>query len=169
MFEAAEGSFELLCRKELGLYHPSWTLHRYMAVIVNNEGSVQSTEAVVKLDVAGKVEHVVAEGNGPVDALSAALWKALRGHYPAIDHIKLRDYKVRVVNSRAGTAAKVRVTIEFFDEQVQQWVNTVGVNENIIDASWKALTDALELKLLSCEDGVNGCGQKTVASGQGQT
>ena len=156
MFEAAEGSFELLCRKELGLYHPLWTLHRYMAVIVNNEGSVQSTEAVVKLDVAGKVEHVVAEGNGPVDALSAALWKALRGHYPVIDHIKLRDYKVRVVNSRAGTAAKVRVTIEFFDEQVQQWVNTVGVNENIIDASWKALTDALELKLLSCEDSVNG-------------
>ncbi len=89
MFEAAEASFELLCRKELKLYHPMWNLHRYMAVIVNNEGSVQSTEAVVKLDVAGQVEHVVAEGNGPVDALSAALWKALRGHYPVIDHIKL--------------------------------------------------------------------------------
>jgi 2-isopropylmalate synthase len=156
MFEAAEGSFELLCRKELNLYHPWWTLHRYMAVIVNNEGSVQSTEAVVKLDVNGTVQHVVAEGNGPVDALSAALWKALRGHYPVIDHIKLRDYKVRVVNSRAGTGAKVRVTIEFFDEQAGRWLNTVGVSENIIDASWKALTDALELKLLQHEDASNG-------------
>jgi len=153
MFEAAEGSFELLCRKELGLYHPLWKLHRYMAVIVNKEGSIQSTEAVVRLEVGGQVEHVVAEGNGPVDALSAALWKALRGHYPVIDHIKLRDYKVRVVNSRAGTGAKVRVTIEFFDEQTDQWLNTVGVSENIIDASWRALTDALELKLLMCEDG----------------
>jgi 2-isopropylmalate synthase len=164
MFEAAEGSFELLCRKELGLYHPLWALHRYMAVIVNKEGSIQSTEAVVRLDVGGKVEHVVAEGNGPVDALSAALWKALRGHYPVIDHIKLRDYKVRVVNSRAGTAAKVRVTIEFFDEQTGQWLNTVGVSENIIDASWRALTDALELKLLMCEDGANGGEIKGAAS-----
>jgi len=165
MFEAAEGSFELLCRKELGLYHPSWNLHRYMAVIVNNEGSVQSTEAVVKLEVNDQVEHVVAEGNGPVDALSAALWKALRGHYPVIDHIKLRDYKVRVVNSRAGTAAKVRVTIEFFDEQTGQWLNTIGVSENIIDASWQALTDALELKLLQDEDKVNGRPKRRVEVG----
>ncbi len=156
MFEAAEASFELLCRKELGLYHPFWNLHRYMAVIVSNEGSVQSTEAVVKLDVDGTVEHTVAEGNGPVNALSVALWKALRNHYPVIDHIKLRDYKVRVVNSRAGTAAKVRVTIEFRDEKVGEWINTVGVSENIIDASWQALTDALELKLLSEEDRARG-------------
>jgi len=156
MFEAAEASFELLCRKELGLYHPFWRLHHYNAMILNAAGNIQNTEAVVKLEVNGEVQHVAAEGNGPVDALSNALWKALRSRYPQVDQIKLRDYKVRVVNPRAGTAAKVRVNIEFFDEQARQWFGTVGVSENIIEASWQALVDAVEYKLLNEEDRANG-------------
>jgi len=156
MFEAAEASFELLCRKELGLYHPFWRLHRYRSVILNSEGQIQTTEAIVKLQVGDKIEHVVAEGDGPVDALSNAMWQALRPHYAVVDAVKLRDYKVRVVNPREGTAARVRVTIEFFDEQSQQRFATVGVSENIIEASFQALTDALEFKMLTDEDRANG-------------
>ncbi|MBA7650572.1 (R)-citramalate synthase [subsurface metagenome] len=102
-------------------------------------------EATVKLKVGDKVEHVVGEGDGPVNALDAALRKSLESFYPAIKDVHLIDYKVRVVNAKAGTAARVRVIIESRDK-TSIW-GTVGVSENIIEASWLALTDSVEYKL----------------------
>jgi len=104
------------------------------------------TEATVKLQVDGRVEHVVAEGDGPVNALDCALRKALEVFYPELKKMALADYKVRVVNAKAGTAAKVRVVIQSHD-QADFW-GTVGVSENIIEASWLALVDSVEYKLL---------------------
>jgi 2-isopropylmalate synthase len=103
------------------------------------------TEATVKLTVDGVTEHIVGEGDGPVNALDAALRKALKSFYPSIEEIHLIDYKVRVVNAKEGTAAKVRVIIESMDKTAM-W-GTVGVSENIIEASWKALVDSVEYKL----------------------
>ena len=97
------------------------------------------------LKVGDAVEHRVAEGDGPVNALDAALRKALKDHMPAIHGVHLVDYKVRVVNARAETAARVRVVIECRDK-TDVW-GTVGVSENIIEASWLALSDAIEYKL----------------------
>ncbi len=151
-FEAAEASFELLCRKEMGTYHRFWDLDHYRAVILNVEGQVQTTEAIVKLHVDGTPEHQVAEGDGPVDALANALLRALRQHYPEVDRTRLVDYKVRVTNPRAATAARVRVTIEFRDDQTHEVYGTVGVSENIIEASWDALVDGIEYKLLQVEE-----------------
>jgi 2-isopropylmalate synthase len=108
------------------------------------------TEGTVKIRVGEKIRHEVAEGDGPVNALDAALRKALNGSFPNLHEMHLVDYKVRVINSEAGTAAGVRVTIESRDEN-DVW-GTVGVSENIIEASWKALVDAIEYKL--CKDEV---------------
>jgi 2-isopropylmalate synthase len=108
-----------------------------------------SAEAVIKLMVDKKIEHTVAEGDGPVNALDNALRKALVRFYPEINEISLRDFKVRVIDAGAGTAAKVRVLIETADRR-QSW-GTIGVSENIIEASWQALVDAVEYKLLKTE------------------
>ncbi|HXB97263.1 MAG TPA: alpha-isopropylmalate synthase regulatory domain-containing protein, partial [bacterium] len=108
---------------------------------------VEPAEANVKLEVRGKVEHTVAEGNGPVNALDAALRKALLLHYPALRGVELVDYKVRVLAGAAGTGARVRVLIESRDARSASW-STVGVHENIIEASWEALVDAVEYRLL---------------------
>ena len=102
-------------------------------------------EATVKLTVDGVTEHVVGEGDGPINALDAALRKCLESFYPSICDIHLIDYKVRVVNARQGTAARVRVIIESRDK-TSIW-GTVGVSENIIEASWQALVDSVEYKL----------------------
>ncbi len=152
MFEAAEATFELVCRRELGRYHSFWKLDHYRAVILNLAGRIQTTEAILKIRINGHVEHHVGEGDGPVDALAAALVKALRPHYPPVDRIKLVDYKVRVINARQGTAAKVRVVIEFHDDDTGTVFGTVGVSENIIDASWAAIVDGVEYKLLHAEE-----------------
>jgi len=148
-FEAAEASFELICRRELGRHKRFWDLDHWRAVILNLQGQIQTSEAIVKLRVNSHPELQVAEGDGPVDSLAKALWKALRPHYPAVDSVRLLDYKVRVVNPKAATEAKVRVMIEFIDEQTHELFGTVGVSENIIDASWQALVDGVEYKLLS--------------------
>jgi 2-isopropylmalate synthase len=100
----------------------------------------------VKIKAKNKVFFEVADGDGPVNALDSAFKKALRKSYKIIDECHLTDYKVRVVNSQAGTAAKVRVFIEFQDKD-KAWT-TVGVHENVIEASWKALVDATQYKLL---------------------
>ena len=149
-FEAADASFEILLRKTLGgkRYRTFWELDHYRCVILQANAGRPSTEASVKLRIDGEGVHTVAEGDGPVNALDAALRKALRGHYPSIDSLQLVDYKVRVVNPRAGTAAKVRVVIEFHDAAVG-YFGTVGVDENIVHASWRALNDAIEYKLLN--------------------
>jgi 2-isopropylmalate synthase len=103
----------------------------------------------VKLRVAGEIQHVVSEGDGPVNALDAAIRKALQDAYPSLESMRLVDYKVRVVNSEAGTAARTRVFIDCQDEH-DIW-GTVGVSENIIEASWIALVDAIEYKLYKDE------------------
>jgi 2-isopropylmalate synthase len=101
------------------------------------------------------LEHRVAEGDGPVNALDGALRKALKGHYPAIDALHLTDYKVRVINSRAETAAQVRVVIELKRDRAdgtKELFGTIGVSGNIIDASWHALVDAYEYHLIHVEE-----------------
>ena len=145
-FEAAEASFDLLIRKELGTYRPFFEQISYR---VNSKVEPHTpdptTEATVKLRVGERVEHTVAEGDGPVNALDAALRKALDSTFERLKEMRLVDFKVRVVNARAGTAARVRVTIESRDER-DVW-GTVGVHENIIQASWLALVDSIEYKL----------------------
>jgi 2-isopropylmalate synthase len=145
-FEAAEASFDLLVRKELGKYKPFFEQLSYRVNIeVDPHVPQPETEATVKVRVGDRVEHVVAEGDGPVNALDAALRKALEPAFPAVRDMRLVDYKVRVVNARAGTAARVRVTIESRDDR-DSW-GTVGVHENIVQASWLALVDSIEYKL----------------------
>ena len=149
-FEAAEASFDLLVRKTLGgkWYRQFWDLDHYRCVILKGRDTPTATEAIVKLTIDGEVVHEVAEGDGPVNALDGAIRQALEGHYPSVETLQLIDYKVRVVNPRAGTAARVRVVIEFHDDTCG-YFGTVGVDENIIHASWEALTDAIEYKLLN--------------------
>jgi 2-isopropylmalate synthase len=101
---------------------------------------------VIKLKVKGVREHTAAEGDGPVNALDNALRKALKDFYPALSRMRLSDFKVRVLDEKAGTAARVRVLIQSQDE-ADTW-NTIGVHENIIEASWEALVDSVEYKLL---------------------
>jgi len=145
-FEAAEGSFELLLRRQLGLHRPLFDLHEYHCSFRRTgEGNWNKCEATVKLSVNGTPEYTVAEGDGPVDALDAALRKALRPFYPEIDAIKLDDYKVRIINGQEGTAARTRVLIDSTDG-LHNW-GTVGVSDNIIEASWLALVDSFEYKL----------------------
>jgi 2-isopropylmalate synthase len=145
-FEAAEASFELMVKKALGMYEPCFNLEKYHVNVERNTSGELVTEATIKLTVDGIVEHVVSEGDGPVNALDGALRKSLERFYPGLNDMHLIDYKVRVVNARAGTAARVRVIIQSRDHEAI-W-GTVGVSENIIDASWKALVDSVEYKLI---------------------
>jgi 2-isopropylmalate synthase len=145
-FEAAEASFELLVRKQLGRYQPLFTLHEYHCDYRRTGNrQYENCEATVKLSVAGRLEYTVAEGAGPVNALDAALRKALRPFYPQIDSIALQDYKVRIIDSHHATAARTRVLIVSSDGR-DVW-STVGASGNIIEASWLALIDGLEYKL----------------------
>ncbi len=144
-FEAAEASFQILVEKLAGRYHPWFERIGYRVTVENGPDGVPITEATVKLQVGDVVEHTVGEGDGPVNALDVALRKALESHFPRLREMHLVDYKVRVINERAGTAARVRVVIESKDD-TSVW-GTVGVSENIIEASWLALVDAFEYKL----------------------
>ena len=146
-FEAAEGSFDLLIQRAAGTYTPHFELVQYQTSVVSRGGE-PVTEATVKILVGDEKRHEVAEGDGPVNALDAALRKALNGHFPSLNSMHLVDYKVRVINSDAATAASVRVVIESKDE-ADSW-GTVGVHENVIEASWQALVDSIEYKL--CKD-----------------
>ncbi len=148
-FEAAEASFDLLVRKATGRYKP-WFDRLSYRVKTEHYGEQLLTEATVKLGIGGAVEHTVSEGDGPINALDAALRKALLPYYPNLDGMQLVDYKVRVVNGREGTAARVRVVIESRDGS-EVW-GTVGVSENIIEASYLALADAIEFKLYQTQD-----------------
>ncbi len=142
-FEAAEGSFELIVRKALGRHTPLFELKEYHCHSrCSGRNGSDPCEATVKLLVNGVPEYTVAEGDGPVDALDAALRKALRPFYAWIDDVRLADYKVRIVDGGRGTAARTRVLIVSTDGH-ETW-GTVGVSDNIIDASWRALTDSFE-------------------------
>ena len=150
-FEAADASFDLLVRKCLGTYRPHFErLNYHVSVETEADGRIV-TEATVKIRVGNEVRHEVAEGDGPVNALDAAMRKALNGSFPGLRKLHLVDYKVRVINSEAATAAGVRVVIESQDED-DVW-GTVGVSENIIEASWLALVDSFEYKLCKDADG----------------
>ena len=154
-FEAAEGSFELLLRREVGKYRPYFTLDHYRVVVLKHDGSTPIAEATVKIRLGGNSEHTVAEGDGPVNALDGALRKALMPHFPAIKDVRLTDYKVRVINSRDETAAGVRVVVESRRRNAagrDEVFGTIGVSENIIDASWQALVDAYEYHLAHVDE-----------------
>jgi 2-isopropylmalate synthase len=144
-FEAANASFDLLVKKVMGTFKPSFELIKYHVDVEKRRNGDIVTEATVKVKVGDGIVHVVGEGDGPVNALDAALRNSLEAFYPALREMHLIDYKVRVVNAREGTAARVRVMIESRDKQ-SLW-GTVGVSENIIEASWLALVDSVEYKL----------------------
>jgi 2-isopropylmalate synthase len=144
-FEAAGASFDLLVKRCAGTFLPHFETLKYHVEVAAAAGSAMVTEATVKLRVQDQLRHEVAEGDGPVNALDAAMRKALNGTFPNLNGMHLVDYKVRVVNSEAGTAARIRVFIESTDHR-GVW-GTVGVSENIIEASWLALIDAIEYKL----------------------
>lgn len=146
-FEGAEGSFELLVRKSMGKYQPFFKLHYYKTIgekpsLDNNLCSF----AQLKIEVDDQLEVTAGEGDGPVHALDVALRKALERFYPAVSQIRLTDYKVRVLGSSSATASKVRVLIESTDG-TDSWT-TVGVSTDIMEASWLALVDSFEYKLI---------------------
>lgn len=146
-FEGADASFEILMRRALKQYKPFFRLRSFRVVDEKKEGAkLPRAEAHVVIEVGGKKEKTIAKGVGPVHALDHALRKALRRFYPQIKDVELVDYKVRVLPAGEGTASQVRVLIESRDPE-STW-GTVGVSENIIQASWQALVDSLEYKLL---------------------
>ncbi|MCM8796661.1 MAG: citramalate synthase [Candidatus Omnitrophica bacterium] len=145
-FEAAEASFELLLKKALKVYKNFFTLEGFRVVVEKRSDKKITSEAIIKLKVKGVSEHTAAEGDGPVNALDNALRKALKDFYPTLSKMHLSDFKVRVLDEKAGTAARVRVLIQSQDEK-DSW-STIGVHENIIEASWQALVDSVEYKLL---------------------
>lgn len=145
-YEGAEASFELLMKRALKQYKKFFELEGFKIVVEKHGDKKITSEAVIKIKVKGSREHTAAEGDGPVNALDNALRKALNDFYPELAKMHLFDFKVRVLNEKAGTAAKVRVLIQSQDKD-EIW-NTVGVSENIIEASWEALVDSVEYKLL---------------------
>ena len=151
-FEGAEGSLELLMLRAGHSYESVFTMFdRIDYRILTEKRKLDPnpvSEATVTVEVGGKVEHTAAWGNGPVNALDRALRTVLPKYFPGkgLENIRLLDYKVRVLTAKDGTAAKVRVLIESGDGK-SKW-GTVGVSENVIEASWQALVDSIEYKLL---------------------
>jgi len=145
-FEAAKGSFALLLNKQLKKFKKFFTLEGFRIIVEKKKSGEIISEATVRLKVRNKSEYTVAEGDGPVNALDTALRKALYKFYPVLSEMRLSDFKVRVLDEKDGTAAKVRVLIQSQDKD-RSW-NTIGVSENIIEASWQALVDGFEYKLM---------------------
>lgn len=145
-FEAAEASLELLIKRIMKTFKDFFELEDFRVIIEKRKGGKMSSEATIKLKVGKELEHTASLGDGPVNALDSALRKALRKFYPGLDQMHLTDYKVRVLDEKEGTAARVRVLIQSQDKTDSWW--TIGVSENIIDASWLALVDSIEYKLL---------------------
>jgi len=141
-FEGAEASFELLIRRQQADYRPPFRIVDYTCLVEQRAGAELRAEATVKVEVDGELLHTAADGNGPVNALDAALRKALRAFYPVLDSVHLYDYKVRILDTDAATGAKTRVTIESTDGALE-W-STMGSDTNIIAASATALGDSLE-------------------------
>jgi 2-isopropylmalate synthase len=145
-FEAAEGSFEMLVRRSAPDYEPPFELMDFTVIVEERGANPVRSQAMVKLRVGDEVMHTAAEGAGPVNALDQAIRKALVPHYPELTDVHLVDYKVRIVDEHLGTGARPRVVIESGRGE-ERW-STVGCSENIIEASWMALWDSLELPLL---------------------
>ena len=145
-FEGAEASVELLIRRSQDSYAPPFELIDFHVLVRDKENGIMASEAMVKLKVGDDVMLTAAEGNGPVNALDQAVRKALLPHYPQLEPVHLVDYKVRILDGDAGTAAMTRVLIDSSDGR-RTW-STVGSSSNIIEASWQALADSLEYVLL---------------------
>ena len=147
-FEAADASLKLLIAQALGRTKTYFEVEGYRVIVERHNGELIS-EATVKLRINGESRHTVAEATGPIGALDQALRLALEGHYPQLKDVVLRDYKVRILESRQGAASRTRVFIESGDagDAGDIW-GTVGVSDNIIDASWEALSDAVKYKLM---------------------
>ncbi|QSV45275.1 citramalate synthase [Geobacter benzoatilyticus] len=151
-FEGAEASFELLMKRALGTHRKFFSVIGFRVIDEKrHEDQKPFSEATIMVKVGGKVEHTAAEGNGPVNALDNALRKALEKFYPKLKEVKLLDYKVRVLPAGQGTASSTRVLIESGDKEAR-W-GTVGVSENIVDASYQALIDSIEYKLHRSDEG----------------
>ncbi len=148
-FEGAEASFQLRMRKALGVSKRYFDLVGFRVIIEKRADDELITEATIMVRVGGSIEHTAAVGNGPVNALDNALRKALEIFYPTLRDVSLLDYKVRVFSTGAGTGSRVRVLVESGDHH-DRW-GTVGVSENIIEASWQALTDSITYKLMKDE------------------
>ena len=149
-FEGADASFELLVRKALGEYRKPFNLKGARTITEKRtEDEDPITEATLVVQVDGVTEHMAAIGNGPVNAMDQGLRKALEKFYPNLKEVKLKDYRVRVLNTKHGTDAVVRVLIESGDGE-SNW-STVGVSHNIVEASWKALVDSIDYKILKDE------------------
>jgi 2-isopropylmalate synthase len=146
-YEGAEASFELLMRRAMGMDLNFFNFEGFR--VMNNKYRMDKsplTEATIRLYVDGQEEHTASMGEGPVNALDRAMRKALIRFYPRLEEMELIDYKVRVLSGEHGTQAKVRVLVESRDK-TSQW-GTVGVSINIIEASWQALLDAINYKLM---------------------
>jgi 2-isopropylmalate synthase len=154
-FESAEGSVSVLLSRLQPDYKPPFELIDFVVVVEHRQGRGILAEATVKVRVGDQVIHTAAEGNGPVSALDAALRKALLDVYPALAHVRLDDYKVRILDSANGTGAAVRVLVDT-KNGTRRW-STVGASTNIIEASWRAMADSLEYALL------NGSGHKNTS------
>lgn len=154
-YEAAEGSLELLIRKHLGILGKYFDLDAYRVLIARRyTDKTPISEATVRIRIDEDYEHTASLGHGPVNALDRALKKALVNRYPSLAEVELIDYKVRIVNESGGTAAKIRVLIESRDKD-KKW-GTVGVSDNIIEASWQAVVDSIIYKLV--KDGIKPIG-----------
>ncbi|MCX7015529.1 MAG: citramalate synthase [Candidatus Sumerlaeota bacterium] len=150
-FEAAEASVEVMLAKLLKRMKSRFQLHGWRVIVERRDNDKEPiSEATVRLDVEGEHVHAAALGDGPVNALDRALRRALAAKHPEIAKVQLADYKVRIIDAEAGTAAKIRVLINSTDGQ-ESW-GTVGVSENIIEASWRALVDSLEYKMMKDEE-----------------
>ncbi len=145
-FEAADGSFEMLLRRAAPGYRPPFLMEDFTVIVEKRGGEGSRSQATVKMRVGEEWMHTAAEGDGPVNALDRAVRKALLPHFPALADVHLVDYKVRIVDEHLGTGARPRVVIESA-RGAERW-STVGCSENIIEASWLALCDGLELALL---------------------
>ena len=158
-FEVADASLELLMRGAAGWEQPYFRLESFSVDMVHRSGSGArlwndvavdvETMATVKLWIGDQRRMAVGEGNGPVNALDSAVRAALDGRYPALDHVTLTDFKVRVLNTEKGTGAVTRVLLDSTNGE-RSW-STIGVSENIIEASWQALVDSLVYGLLHTE------------------
>jgi 2-isopropylmalate synthase len=149
-FESADASVSVMLQRMQSDYDPPFELIDFVVTVEHRQGRGILAEATVKVRLGEQVIHTAAEGNGPVNALDAALRKALEDAYPSLSQVRLNDYKVRILDSESGTSAQVRVLIDT-KNGTRRW-STVGASTNIIEASWNALADSMEYALLNSEN-----------------
>jgi len=149
-FEAAEASLELFMKRAMKQFKRFFDLKGFRVSVEKRADGKIVSEATIKIKIGKKIKHTASLGDGPVNALDSALRKALKDFYPTLSQMHLTDFKVRVLDEKVGTKARVRVLIESQDKQGTWW--TIGVSENIIEASWQALVDSVEYKLLKDRD-----------------